>query len=65
MTKIQRETATHLADLPHEFEAHPATRTCDVCQSDPGDPRHVAFERARLADRERASADGFSREIGS
>lgn len=64
--KFQRETATHASALPHEFEVAEdlAASVCEVCQGSPHDPRHRAWERQQLAERERAQMH-VEREIGS
>lgn len=64
MKNFPRETATELADLPHQLEGHAADGHCELCTEGPGDPRHVAWERAQIA--EKASwASPFQRETGS
>jgi hypothetical protein len=66
--KFQRENATEAADLPHEFadwsEPGWSEPQCGVCTAVEDDPRHLAWERQQLVDRETASAS-FSRELGS
>jgi hypothetical protein len=62
---IPRETATHAADLPHEYVPVQRASVCDVCHAGAEDPRHSIFAQAQLADRERASTAGIPREFGS
>ena len=64
---LQVETATYQQDLPHEFASEGAgSQVCSVCTSASSDARHVSWERAHLAERERAAADdrGIQREFG-
>jgi hypothetical protein len=67
MTKFERETATHEADLPHQFvlqEEAMVAKLCQICAMTPRDARHVAWEQQEMADRERAGVE-FRREMGS
>jgi hypothetical protein len=67
VAQFRRETATSEADLPHEFqeqEKASEAQLCVVCETTPRDPRHRAWERQQLSDRERAQAE-VVREIGS
>ncbi len=61
--KFKRETATRATDLPHEFAG--AAQLCDACGTESKDPRHQAWEKQDLAERERASHEVFPRETGS
>jgi hypothetical protein len=69
MSMYPRENATHIEDLPHEFvqdwKGNPMT--CSECTAGPKDPRHMAWEAAALAERERAHDESttFARETGS
>lgn len=64
MRDFIRETATQVADLPHEFDGVQNAGACLTCRAALGDPRHVAWERAELASRERAREE-LQREFGS
>ncbi len=64
MRDFIRERATEIADLPHEFAGVENAGACLTCRAALGDPRHVAWERAELASRERAQEE-VKREFGS
>lgn len=61
------ETATHEEDLPHRFqESVGSAFACEVCGCASDEPRHAAWEKAQLVERERAAGTGgFTREFGS
>lgn len=63
--KIEPETATYEADLPHQYRSPDGSRNhvCELCQSLFADPRHLAFELA-ARHRESASAAQMPRETG-
>lgn len=45
---MQREKATDIADLPHQFEGEAVNDECPLCLGTALDPRHVAWERAAV-----------------
>lgn len=69
MSKFQRETATYEEDLPHRFRVEvgsAAAGGCGTCGAPDEDPRHVSWEREKLAEQAAARhGETFPREFGS
>lgn len=60
------ETATYQQDLPHKFAEDPGSQVCTLCTTAADDARHVSWEQAHLAERERAKVQDrqIPREFG-
>lgn len=63
--EFQRETATRIEDLPHQFTGIQRAKICEVCTGAREDPRHGEWEKQAIATREHANNSLFEREFGS
>lgn len=65
---MNRQRATTVANLPHDFTARmpgPFETSCRVCGELEDEPRHLAWKQTQEATRQQAQGPAITRQMGT